>query len=261
MRRFLNRCLDTGRKGFYADAGGLRDMLDLLSVERAIGLTFVNPSLLEQSLVHPSYLNENSGFSLPSNERLEFLGDAVLGFVVAEKLYQDFPNLSEGKMTRLRSALVNGETLADLAFFLGLGDHLYLGRGEEASGGRTKRSNLAHVLEAIMGAILLDQGLGAAKDFILRLLEKELQKAISKRWGGDYKSWLQEIVQARERLTPIYQTIEVGGPEHERNFWVEVSVGYEVLAKGKGKSKRAAEREAARAALEGLLGETIIKEE
>ncbi len=100
-------------------------MVDLLSLERAIGLTFVNTSLLEQALVHPSYINENSGFPLPPNERLEFLGDAVLGFVVAEKLYQDFPNLSEGKMTRLRSALVNGETLANLALSLGLGEHLY----------------------------------------------------------------------------------------------------------------------------------------
>ena len=236
-------------------------MIDLLALERAIGLTFKNSSLLEQALIHSSFLNENPGFPLPSNERLEFLGDAVLGFVVAEKLYQDFPNLSEGKMTRLRSDLVNGETLARLAFSLGIGDHLYLGRGEEASGGHTRRSNLAHVLEAIMGAILLDQGLVAAKDFILRLLDEELQKAISRGWGGDYKSWLQEIVQAQEQLTPIYRTIEVGGPEHERSFWVEVSVGDKVLARGRGRSKRAAEMEAARAALEGLLGETITKGE
>ncbi len=158
-------------------------------------------------------------------------------------------------MTRLRAALVSGETMARVALSLGLGDYLYLGHGEEASGGRRRRSNLAHVTEAVMGAVLLDQGLAPAEDFILGLLDKELQRAISRGWGGDYKSRLQELAQAREHQTPIYRTVEVSGPAHQRSFLVEVSVGDEVLARGRGKSKREAEMEAARAALEGLLGE------
>jgi ribonuclease-3 len=227
-------------------------MPDLTALQKSIGLNFKDCSLLEQALVHSSYLNENSSFPLPSNERLEFLGDAVLGLVVAEKLYRLFPHLSEGEMTRLRGALVCGETLARLAASLHLGGYLYLGRGEERSGGRSKQTTLAAALEAIMGAIFIDQGFAAAKNFGLELLRGEIQKIMYEGPLPDYKSELQELVQARMRITPAYRMIKVTGPDHNREFIVEVAVGGKVIGKGRGRSKQLAESEAAKAALETL---------
>jgi len=209
-------------------------------------------SLLEQALVHRSYLNENPDSVLPSNERLEFLGDALLGFVVAQRLYVEYPHLSEGEMSRLRSAIVCRETLAHLASSLGLGEYLRLGRGEEASGGRKRESNLACAFEAVVGAILVDRGFAAARDFILRFLDAELETAVEETLAKDYKSRLQEIVQAREQKTPSYRIVETTGPEHEKKFTVEVLVGDLVMGRGTGRSKRVAEREAARVALERL---------
>ena len=141
-------------------------LADLVALQQTLGLSFNDLSLLGQALVHSSYINENPGFAPASNERLEFLGDAVLGLVVAEKLYQDFPQFSEGRMTKLRSALVRRDTLADIATSIRLGDYLYLGKGEEASGGRHKSANLAGALEAVIAAISLDQGIATARDFI-----------------------------------------------------------------------------------------------
>jgi len=202
--------------------------------------------------VHSSYVNENPGFALTSNERLEFLGDAILDFVAAEKIYQDFPQLNEGEMTKLRAALVSRDTLSRIAKAIRLGDYLYLGKGEEASGGRHKLVNLAGALEAVIAAIYLDQGLSLAEDCILRLIKSELQKAISQGVEIDYKSRLQELVQARQQLTPVYHIIEAVGPDHLKEFTVEVRVGDTVLGRGSGKSKKAAEAEAARSALERL---------
>ena len=145
-------------------------MADLVALQQTLGVSFNDPSLLEQALVHSSYINENPTFAPASNERLEFLGDAVLGLVVAEKLYQDFPQFSEGEMTKLRSALVRRNTLAGIARAIRLGDYLYLGKGEEASGGRHKLANLAGALEAVIAAISLDQGIAIARDLILGLL-------------------------------------------------------------------------------------------
>ena len=227
-------------------------MTDLAALEQILGVSFNESSLLEQALVHSSYINENPGFAPASNERLEFLGDAVLGLVVAEKLYQDLPHLTEGEMTKLRAALVRRDTLARMARAIGLGDHLYLGKGEEASGGRRKPANLAAALEAVIAAIFLDQGSSTTRDFILRLLDAELEKVASWGAGVDYKSELQELIQAKEQQTPNYRVVEAMGPDHDKRFTVEVRLGDTVLGRGSGKSKKMAETEAARSALEQL---------
>ena len=227
-------------------------MADLAVLQQILGVAFKDLSLLEQALIHSSYINENPGLALTSNERLEFLGDAILGSVVAEKLYQDLPSFTEGEMTKLRATLVRRDTLAQAARAIGLGDYLYLGKGEEASSGRHKPVNLAGALEAVIAAIYLDQGAATAKDFILRLFNKELQKVVSQGADVNYKSQLQELIQAREQQTPAYHVIEATGPDHDRRFTVEVKVGDTVLGRGSGRSKKEAETEAARSALERL---------
>ena len=228
----------------------MSDELNIL--QQNLGVHFDDPSLLEQSLIHRSYLNENPDFPLPSNERLEFLGDAVLGLVVAKKLYIDFPDLSEGKMTKLRAALVCRETLARLASSLGLGEYLRLGKGEEASGGRKRQSNLACTMEALVGAVLIDQGINAAEGFVLSLIDMQLGRAIEEAITTDYKSRLQELTQAREQRIPVYRTVKAVGPAHKKEFIVEVLLGDDVIGKGRGRSKRMAEKEAARVALDDL---------
>lgn len=227
-------------------------MSEFADLQDTLNIVFKDPALLKQALVHRSYLHENPDFDLPSNERMEFLGDSLLSFVIAEKLYEDFPNLSEGGMTKLRAAMVRTETLARLARSLGLGNYLFLGRGEETSGGRTKQSILAGVFEAVIGAILIDHGFKTCRDFIIRLFTDEIGKAADERLIADYKSQLQEITQARHHIAPIYQTINEDGPEHAKEFTVEVIVDGRIVAIGRGKSKRQAETEAARTALESM---------
>jgi ribonuclease-3 len=228
-------------------------LADLAVLQQILGVSSKDPSLLEQALIHSSYVNENPGLALTSNERLEFLGDAILGSVIAEKLYQDLPSFTEGELTKLRATLVRRDTLARVARAIGLGDYLYLGKGEESSGGRHKLVNLAGALEAVIAAIYLDQGLATAKNFILRLFSKELQKVVSQGAEVNYKSQLQELVQAKGQQTPAYYLIEAKGPDHDRRFTVEVRVGDTVLGRGSGKSKKAAETAAARTALGQLL--------
>jgi len=227
-------------------------LADLTALQQTLGVSFNKLSLLEQALVHSSYVNENPGFAPASNERLEFLGDAVLGLIVAEKLYQDFPQLDEGEMTRLRAALVCQDTLARVARAIKLGDYLYLGKGEKASGGQRKPANLARALEAVIAAIFLDQGSSTTRDATLRLFNKELQKMASQGVEVDYKSQLQEFLQAREQQAPVYRVVEATGPDHEKKFTVEVRLGDTVLGRGTGKSKKTAETEAARSALKRL---------
>ena len=229
-------------------------MADLTLLQETLGIAFNDASRLEQALVHSSYVNENPDFAPSSNERLEFLGDAVLGLIVAEKLYQDFPHFTEGEMTKLRAALVRRDTLSRAAGAIGLGDHLYLGKGEEASGGRHKPANLAAALEAVIAAVFLDRGSSAARNFILKLFDDELRKVISQGRGVDYKSELQELIQAKEQQAPDYHVIEATGPDHGKTFTVEVRLGGTVLGRGSGKSKKAAESEAARSALKKLSG-------
>ncbi|MBN2075581.1 MAG: ribonuclease III [Dehalococcoidales bacterium] len=227
-------------------------MADLNSLQNTLGIKFRDISLLEKSLVHRSYLNENQGIESDSNERLEYLGDAVLGFIVAEKLYKDFPDYDEGRMTRLRSALVRRETLARISKSINLGEYLFLGKGEDISGGRNKSANLACAFEAVIAAVYLDQGMIKTRKMIFRLLEGEWQKAIKKPATTDYKSRLQELIQSREQRIPSYHVTGTSGPDHIKTFDVEVRVGDEVLGSGSGKSKKEAETEAARAALEKI---------
>lgn len=227
-------------------------MADLATLQATLGISFKDLSLLQQSLVHRSYLNENPDLLLTSNERLEFLGDAVLGFVVAERLFSQFPDFSEGELTKLRSASVCRETLGRVGLSLHLGDYLYLGRGEEDSGGRHRRKNLSCALEAVIGSVLVDQGFDIARSFILRILGSELERAIEDKLTADYKSRLQQVIQSQRKVTPVYRTIEEVGPDHAKVFTVEVLVGDSILGRGVGQSKRAAEMEAAREALESL---------
>jgi len=202
--------------------------------------------------VHLSYLNENPGFTRPSNERLEFLGDAILNFIVTKKLYEEFPQLPEGELTEIRAALVCRDTLVELASSLKLGDWLLLGRGEEANGGRAKESNLANAMEALIGALYLDQGIAKARRFILRQLKPELEKIKAGKITPNYKALVQELIQGQKKPTPVYRLVEATGPDHSKQFTAEILVEGEALGKGVGKSKKVAESQAARAAWEKL---------
>ena len=227
-------------------------MPDLSALQKALGITFRKPALLKQALVHSSYLNENPDESSGDNEKLEFLGDAVLDVIITEKLYRECPDSSEGEMTRLRAALVNGSALAGIARKIGLGEVLYMGRGEEASGGRNKKPNLAGALEALVAAIYLDRGITVTRKVILGLFEKEIVNVLAKAAVRDAKSRLQEIVQSSSQAVPFYRIIGEEGPNHDKTFTVEVFVGNKAMGRGTGKSKKQAETEAARAALEKL---------
>lgn len=225
-------------------------MPDIAVLQEVLGVSFKDISLLEQSVVHSSYINENPGFTAGSNERLEFLGDAVLSFIIAERLYQEYPNFTEGEMTKARSRIVCRDTLVRISKSVGLGDYLYLGKGEEVSGGRNKPANLEGVMEAVIAAIFLDSGLDITRDFVVKYFRKEILKAINQGVDSDYKSRLQEILQSNRQLTPTYRLVEATGPDHNKIFTVEVLAGDEALGKGSGGSKKMAENEAARSALE-----------
>ncbi len=230
-------------------------MEELDALEEELGLTFRDRALLLQALVHRSYLNENPDDRLISNERLEFLGDAVLDALTAEFLFRRHPEKGEGELTLLRSALVRTEALAGFARQLDLGRFLVLGRGVEAEGGRGRPSLLAATFEALMGAIYLDQGVEAVRRFLQPFLEQVLEE-VSGRSPLDYKSALQIEVQGRLGITPHYRTVDAWGPEHARTFRVEVWAGEHLLGTGEGPSKQQAQQEAARLALERLEKET-----
>ena len=227
-------------------------MVDWNECQKHLGISFRQESLLEMAFVHPSYLNENPGFAGSSNERLEFLGDAILNFIVAEKLYEEFPELSEGNLTEIRASLVCRDTLAEIAFSLKLGDWLLLGQGEEANGGKTRPSNLANAMEALIGVLYLEQGLARARRFIFRQLKPRLDKIKAGKRTPNYKALVQELVQGQKRPTPVYRLVETAGPDHSKQFTVEILVEGEVVGNGTGKSKKAAENQAARAAWEKL---------
>jgi ribonuclease-3 len=227
-------------------------MINWNDCQENLGVFFHQKSLLEQAFVHSSYLNENPDFARSSNERLEFLGDAILDFIVAEKLYKEFPELPEGKLTEIRASLVCRDTLAELASSLKLGDWILFGQGEEANGGRTKASNLANAMEALVGALYLDQGVAKAKKFVLRQFKPELEKIEAGKKPPNYKALVQEFVQGQTRPTPVYRLVEATGPDHSKQFTAEILVEGEALGRGIGKSKKAAESQAARAAWEKL---------
>ncbi|MHB8104993.1 MAG: ribonuclease III [Dehalococcoidales bacterium] len=227
-------------------------MPDTVKLQKILGVSFNEPSLLEQSLVHSSYINENPANTIGNNERLEFLGDAVLDFIVADKLYREFPDLTEGEMTKARATLVRRDTLAHIAATIKLGDFLFMGKGEESSGGRNKAPNLAGALEAVIAAIYLDQGMDIAGAVVNRLLTEEWQKLTSRGADIEYKSKLQELTQSSFRSAPVYRLISETGPDHNKVFTVEVIINGKTLGAGTGKSKKFAETEAARLALETL---------
>ena len=227
-------------------------MDDQNELEKTLGVSFQHPELLTQALTHSSYANENPGSAPSSNERLEYLGDAILGLIVAENLFRDFPGMTEGEMTRFRSILVKQETLARVAESINLGNYLYLGKGEEASGGKDKPANLARALEALIAAVYLDHGSLVTEQLVLEILDTEMMKTLYQGAVIDYKSQLQELLQAKAQQTPVYNLIETHGPDHNKNFTVEARMGTKVLATGIGRSKKKAETEAARIALEKL---------
>jgi ribonuclease-3 len=219
---------------------------------RTLGYTFQDLALLQAALIHTSYVNERPGRGLESNERLEFLGDAVLGLIVAHRLYELRPESAEGELTVLRAWLVRQSTLARWARQVGLGPHLLLGRGEARGGGRDRPALLSRGFEALIGSIYLDGGLDAARTVLLPLIDQEIQAGFSPQRVVDAKSRLQQVTQARFETTPVYNLVDHSGPGHAPVFVVEVKAGPEVLARGSGHSKRAAQQAAAHAALQLL---------
>ncbi|OGO48370.1 MAG: ribonuclease III [Chloroflexi bacterium RBG_16_64_43] len=219
--------------------------------ERRTGLRFDNQALLERALTHHSYVNEHSETD-EDNERLEFLGDAVLDFLSGSWLYARYPQAAEGELTRLRSALVRTETLAEFARSLGLGSYLRLGRGEEESGGRSRPLLLCGAFEALTGALYLDRGEAAARQFAEPMFESVFAALNREEIATDAKSRLQEWAQSELTQTPQYRTVTESGPHHSREFTVEVLIGGELYGSGLGRSKNAAAQEAAAAALRRL---------
>lgn len=220
-------------------------------LQRTIGITFRNQDLLQQAFVHRSYLNEAREVST-SNERLEFLGDAILSFLTSEYLYQTYPDSPEGMLTNIRSSLVKTTSLSTIAQSLHLGDLLFLSHGEEASGGRTNQSLLADVFEALLGAMYLDQGIEVCREYLTKHLFSRTKDIVENKAYVDYKSLLQELIQQNSRQSPIYVVVKSEGPDHARTFWVEARAGTTVLGQGQGKSKQEAEQAAALQALEKM---------
>ena len=226
--------------------------MSIESLERALGVTFRDKRLLQTALVHSSFVNENPGAPIHSNERLEFLGDAVIGSVVARELYEMHPGWSEGQLTQARTAIVRGDTLAALARRLRLGDYLLFGKGEEESGGPRRDSNLAGALEAVAGAIFLDQGYDAVRMFVVTHLPGELASSGSRGLDKSAKSNLQEAVQSQGLAPPVYEIVHVSGKDHARQFTAEVLVDGKPIARGTGARKSHAEQAAAAEALNAM---------
>lgn len=228
------------------------DDATLDGLEARLGVRFEDRTLLAQALVHRSIVNEADLTDADSNERLEFLGDAALGLVAAELLFKRYPDRSEGRLTHARASLVNLTTLGEIGEELGLGDFVQLGRGEDLSGGRSRASVLGRAFEAILGAVYLDQGLEVLRELLSPILIRDLDRY---GWEGpakDYKSQLQENLQATQGATPAYVLVSVQGPDHDRLFTMAVQAEDQVLASGQGSSKQRAEQAAARAALAEL---------
>ena len=222
------------------------------SLEKSLRVTFDDKSLLTLALTHSSLLNESPETTSECNERLEFLGDAVLGLAIAEELYSRFPQQREGVLTSMRSNIVRGETLAHAARRLDLGEHLLMGAGETATGGRGRVSNLSAAFEAVVGALFLDQGYEAAKSFCIRVLNDEITSVHFSPQLRHPKSALQELVQGQHLPTPSYRIVQASGEDHSPTFTAEVIIDGAVLGTGTGRSKSIAEQEAATAALEYL---------
>ncbi len=220
-------------------------------LETAIGYRFHNISLLQNALTHSSYANERWHNSLLSNERLEFLGDSVLGMMVAEYLFRSFPNRPEGELTRMRADMVCEKTLAAAANRIGLGQHLLLGHGEEQGGGRSRESILADAMESVIAASFLDGGLEAAGKIVQKFILVDVP--VTRLHNADYKTQLQELVQQKKNQVLSYALVGESGPDHDKQFEVEVSLNGRVVGRGTGRSKKRSEQDAARTAIEKLF--------
>jgi ribonuclease-3 len=225
----------------------------LAALEHRLGETFVDRERPLVALTHRSYVHEGRPGETQDNERLEFLGDAVVDLAISHRLMERFPGLSEGELSKLRAVLVNEDALARVSQSIPLGDLLRLGRGEEQTGGRTRPSVLANALEAVVAVIYLDHGLPGIFRFLDRYFEPGLAEAAAGTTPLDYKTIVQELAQARHKVTPRYRVIGQSGPDHQRIFAVEVSVAGTVLGEGRGRSKKEAEQDAARQAHPKLL--------
>ena len=223
----------------------------LKDLEKAIGYQFHDIQLLQNALAHSSYANERWHNSLLSNERLEFLGDSVLGMLVADYLYRSFPDRPEGELTRMRADMVCEHTLATVANRIGLGEHLLLGHGEEQGGGRSRESILADAMESVIAACFLDGGLEAALKIVRQFILVEVP--VKKLHNADYKTALQELVQQKKNQILSYALVGQSGPDHDKKFDVEVSLNGQVVGKGSGSSKKRAEQMAAKGAIENLF--------
>ncbi len=218
---------------------------------RRVGLKFTNPLLLNRALTHRSYLNEHPE-ALEDNERLEFLGDAVLDFVVGVWLYNHYPEMSEGDLTRLRAALVSTEQLAKFALSINLGSVMRLGRGEEDNGGRLRSSMLCDMFEAVIGALCLDSGVDPVEKFMAQFLEQTADQILEEQRDRDPKSRFQEWAQSNGHGTPVYKTVAESGPDHAKTFEIEVFLDDVCHGSGRGQSKQDATKKAARNALDEL---------
>lgn len=224
-------------------------MIDFTTFEERNGLNFKNKELLKQAFVHRSYINENSGVGISHNERLEFLGDAVLELVTTEELFRRYPEKMEGELTAVRAALVNTYSISEAASKLGANDYLLLSKGEARDTGKAREYILANTYEAIIGAIYLDRGYEAAETFIEKSLFTKIEDIVSKKLWRDPKSLVQEKSQEIFGVTPRYETLEESGPDHDKNFIIGIFFGQNRVGKGSGKSKQEAEQAAAKAAL------------
>ncbi|MCC6802529.1 MAG: ribonuclease III [Anaerolineae bacterium] len=233
-------------------------MIEIDDFQAENGLRFRTPALLQQALTHRSYVNEHDEDDLSDNERLEFLGDAVLDFVSGELLFRRFPAMPEGDLTRLRAALVRTESLASLAVRCRLGEAIRMGKGEEKGGGRERPNNQCGGFEALIGALYLDQGLDAVREFVTPRLLERLEQVLAESLDRDARSLLQEISQADYNQTPVYRLVEASGPEHEKEFIFEALIGDQVVGRGGGRSKQAASQAAARDALDRLRNGFIV---
>lgn len=223
--------------------------MDFSLFEKKIGHRFKNPALLEQAFTHRSYLNEHRESGREHNERLEFLGDAVLELVVTEFLFTKYPEKAEGELTAVRAALVNTQSISAAATALEMNDHLLLSRGESKDTGRARAIILANAFEALIGAIYLDDGYEAAEKFIDAQLFHKTDEVVAKKLWQDAKSRLQEMAQEKTGVTPVYQLVAQSGPDHDKRFVVGAFIGSERVAQGEGKSKQEAEQAAAEKAL------------
>lgn len=226
-------------------------MNNIKDFEKKIGIDFNNKDLLLLALTHRSYVNEHKDTD-SHNERLEFLGDAVLELITSDYLFNTYPNRTEGDLTSFRAALVRTESLAETAQEIGVGDNIRLSKGEEDTGGRTKNYLLANAFEAIIGAIYLDKGYESAREFVHNHLLKKIEYIVENRLDIDSKTKIQEISQAQYRVTPIYEVIEEEGPDHDKRFTVVVKINGKEIGKGFGTSKQKAEEDAAKSGIEYL---------